>query len=88
LKRRYETGTVGDVEVKNYLTSVIENVLEPMRERRVQYSESGFVESLIEEGTRRVRIETQETALAMKKAMGLTGAWNRIRRKAERHGAT
>ncbi len=88
LKRRYETGAVGDVEVKEYLSKVINDVLEPMRERRERYSQAGLVEQLIEAGTRQVRIETQETVFAMKKAMGLTGAWNRIRRKAERHRTT
>ncbi|MBA3379202.1 MAG: tryptophan--tRNA ligase [Chloroflexia bacterium] len=86
-KRRYEAGTVGDVEVKEYLSNVVNDVLEPMRERRATFSQPGLVDQLIERGTRQVRIETQETVYAMRRAMGLTGAWNRIRRRAERTGS-
>ncbi|MBA2468098.1 MAG: tryptophan--tRNA ligase [Chloroflexia bacterium] len=84
LKRWYRAGAVGDVEVKEYLVGVVNDVLEPMRERRERFSKPGLVEQLIEDGTGRVRAETQETVYAMKRAMGLTGAWNRIRRRAER----
>ena len=86
-KRRYEAGTVGDVEVKEYLSNVVNDVLEPMRERRATFSQPGLVDQLIERGTRQVRIETQETVYVMRRAMGLTGAWNRIRRRAERTGS-
>jgi len=86
-KRRYEAGTVGDVEVKEYLAGVVNDVLEPMRERRATFSKADLVDQLIEDGTRRVRMETQETVSAMKRAMGLTGAWNRIQRRAERSGS-
>jgi tryptophanyl-tRNA synthetase len=85
LKLRYRAGTVGDVEVKHYLVEVLEAVLTPMRNRRERFSEPGFVDRLIVEGTERVREETIHTAREMKKAMGLTGALNRIRRSAERH---
>jgi tryptophanyl-tRNA synthetase len=85
MKRRYETGTIGDVEVKEYLAGVVNAVLDPMRERRERYAASGLVDQMIVDGTQRVRAETQQTVFAMKKAMGLTGAWNRIRRSAERH---
>lgn len=84
LKSRYRAGTVGDVEVKHYLVEVLEAVLTPMRNRRERFSEPGFVDRLIVEGTERVREETIDTAREMKKAMGLTGALNRIRRSAER----
>lgn len=86
-KQRYRAGTVGDIEVKEHLAGVINDVLDPMRERRERFSRPGLVDQLIEDGTERVRIETQATVLAMKRAMGLTGAWNRIRRRAERHGS-
>ncbi len=85
LKSRYRAGSVGDVEVKRYLVEVLEAVLSPMRERRERFSESGFVDRLIVEGTERVREEALATVREMKKAMGLTGAFNRIRRSAGRH---
>jgi tryptophanyl-tRNA synthetase len=60
-----------------------------MLERRAKYEEqSGFVDHLIVEGTARTRKEVQETVFATRKAMGLAGAFNQIRRKAERSGRT
>ena len=83
LKHRYVSGTVGDVEVKDRLTRVINDFLEPMRLRRQEFDQPGTIEQILVEGTARVRIETQQTVFEMRKAMGLTGVWNRIRRKAE-----
>jgi tryptophanyl-tRNA synthetase len=83
LKTRYHAGTVGDVEVKQKLARAINALLEPMRERRAIYDQPGLIESLLYEGTLRVREETKTTLYAMQKVMGFTGVWNRIRRKAE-----
>lgn len=82
LKARYRAGTVGDVEVKTYLADILNATLEPMRERRERFAERGVVDELIVHGTDRVRGEAQETLQAMRKAMGLSGVWNRIRRRA------
>jgi tryptophanyl-tRNA synthetase len=58
-----------------------------MHERRAKYEEqSGLVDQLIVEGTARTRKEVQDTVFATRKAMGLTGAFNQLRRKAERTG--
>lgn len=84
LKARYRTGAVGDVEVKEKLVTAINAVLDPMRERRARYEGPATVEALIVEGTESVRRETQQTLYEMRKAMGLTGVWNRMRRKAEK----
>ncbi len=83
LKTRYREGKVGDVEVKQKLAKALNNFLDPMRERRAHYeAQTGFVDYLLERGTTKARVEAQETLFAMKKAMGLTGNWNRIRRSA------
>jgi tryptophanyl-tRNA synthetase len=84
LKTRYRAGKVGDVEVKEKLTIAINNLLEPMHERRAQFEETGLIEEIIYNGTQIAREETQQTLYAMKKAMGLSGVWNRIRRKVEK----
>jgi tryptophanyl-tRNA synthetase len=84
LKTRYRAGKVGDVEVKEKLTVAINNLLEPMHERRARYEEPGLIEEIIYNGTLVAREETQKTLYAMKKAMGLSGVWNRIRRKVEK----
>ncbi|RMF78278.1 MAG: tryptophan--tRNA ligase [Chloroflexi bacterium] len=85
LKARYRQGTVGDVEVKEKLTIAINNFLDPMRERRAHYEQSGVIEDIIWRGTQIVREETKQTLYEMRKAMGLSGVWNRIRRKAENY---
>ena len=56
-----------------------------MRERRAYYeAQTGYIDELLFEGTLRAREEAKETLLAAKKAMGLTGVWNRISRSAEK----
>jgi len=83
LKARYREGRVGDVEVKEKLTAALNAFLDPLRERRENYaSRSGFVERVIYEGTQATTEIATETLMMMKKAMGLTGVWNRISRKA------
>ena len=84
LKKRYRAGQVADVEVKQYLYEVLDRFLEPIRARREEVlSRRGYVESLIVEGTERVRAETQATVREMRAAMGLASNWNRLRRRAE-----
>lgn len=85
LKARYRTGSVGDVEVKEKLAVAINRFLDPFRERRQKYERSGVVEEIILQGTIEVREEIKQTVYEMKKLMGLTGAWNRIRRRAEKY---
>jgi tryptophanyl-tRNA synthetase len=83
LKARYREGRVGDVEVKEKLARALNNFLDPLRERRADLaSRSGYVERVIYEGTQQMSEIAGETLLMMRKAMGLTGVWNRISRKA------
>ena len=85
LKTRYREGRVGDVEVKDKLAVAINEFLNPLRERREKYEQmSGFVDEVIFEGTMVAREEARQTVSAMKKAMGLSGVWNSISRKAEK----
>jgi len=88
LKERYRAGTVSDVEVKQKLAAALNAMLDPMRERRATYEVPGRIEELIYRGTQRVREETKQTLYEMQKAMGWSGVWNRIRRKAEKYTAT
>ncbi len=86
LKTRYRAGQVGDVEVKQKLARALNDFLDPIRERRAHYAaQSGYVDYLLEQGTAKAREEARATLFAMKKAMGLTGNWNRIRRSAEKY---
>lgn len=85
LKERYRAGKVGDVEVKEKLAVALNNFLEPIRQRRAYYdAQTGYVDELLYQGTLRARQEGQATLLEVKKAMGLTGVWNRISRAAEK----
>ena len=83
LKTRYREGKVGDVEVKQKLAAALNGFLDPIRDRRQRFAEDkGYVEQVLYEGTRRADEVGEETLAMMKKAMGLTGVWNRISRKA------
>jgi tryptophanyl-tRNA synthetase len=85
LKARYREGKVGDVEVKEKLARALNAFLEPMRERRAYYeAQTGYVDELLYTGTLRAREEGRATLIEVKKAMGLTGVWNRISRAAEK----
>jgi len=54
LKERYRTGNVGDVEVKKKLARAINEMLEPIRERRRIYeSRPDDVRDILREGTKR-----------------------------------
>ena len=85
LKERYAAGKVGDVEVKTRLASAINAFLHPIRERRHEFEQrKGFVDQVLVSGTERMRQESRETLQAVRKAMGLSGVWNKLRRKAEK----
>ena len=82
LKTRYRAGKVGDVEVKQKLTIALNNYLDPIREARAKVdAQPGLAEQVLYEGTLRAQEVANETVSMMKKAMGLTGLWNKISRK-------
>lgn len=84
LKARYRAGKVGDVEVKEHLTAVLNAFLDPMRERAAHYAgQSGLVDEIIYQGTLRYREIAAATLRDVKKAMGLSSTFSRIARKAE-----
>ena len=72
LKNRYQRGKVGDVEVKQKLATAINAFLEPFRARRKKYeNQPGIIEKIINEGSRKARLEAQKTLSDVLKAMGL-----------------
>jgi len=72
LKRRYQEGRVGDVEVKTRLARALNAFLEPIRERRAVYArQPGRVEEILRSGTARARHEAGETMAAVRQAMGM-----------------
>jgi tryptophanyl-tRNA synthetase len=61
-KVKYKKGQVGDVEVKRYLSRVLNDFLEPIREKRAEYeNRPDLVKSILEEGTLRTKEETIKT---------------------------
>ena len=66
LKARYTAGKVGDVEVKTKLAAAINQVLEPIRERRAAaLARPGYLREVMVEGrakARAVAVETMERA--------------------------
>ncbi|TDC32454.1 tryptophan--tRNA ligase [Micromonospora sp. 15K316] len=87
LKERYRAGRVGDVEVKERLVDALNHFLDPIRERRARIEDDrGLVDQLIFEGTERTRHEVRQTVREVRRAMGLTSAYTRMRRRAERAG--
>lgn len=85
-KRRYREGTIGDVEVKKRLAEVINQFLDPIRERRRDIeADAGYVESVLVEGTERMREVAAQTLKEVKSAMGLSGTWTKFRKAAQEH---
>lgn len=71
-KRRYKEGTVGDVEVKRFLTKVLNEFLEPIREKRRHFeNDPKRVEEILKKGTEKARKEAFKTLKEVKKAMKL-----------------
>lgn len=84
LAERYRAGRVGDVEVKDKLALAVNAFLEPMRERRAAYqSRPGYVDEIIVDGTERTRVEVKAVVAEVRRAMGLSGTYTQLRRKAE-----
>lgn len=81
LKRRYQEGTIGDVEVKQSLIEALNRFMDPIRERRAEFAkEKGLVERILYEGTQKMVEISNQTLKEMKSAMGLSGTWNKISR--------
>lgn len=72
LRKRYQEGRVGDVEVKRSLAVALNNFLGPIRQRRAEYERNPEqVYKFLVEGTKRENAIAAETMKAVRKAMGL-----------------
>lgn len=71
-KKRYREGKIGDVEVKKRLAEVINELLEPMRKKRVEFEKKPEeIEKILKEGTQKARKVAEETMKKVKKAMNI-----------------
>lgn len=72
LKEHYQRGGLGDVKVKKFLLAIIEELLEPMRERRAYYKEHiDLVYNMLEEGSKKARKVAQNTLKEVRDAIGI-----------------
>ena len=72
LKERYERTGVSNKELKDRLTTVLNELLEPMRERRAKYeSNMSLVREALEQGTKRGRAIARETMEMVRDALDL-----------------
>lgn len=71
LKERYQKGTVGDVEVKEYLTKILNEFLGPIRERRQKFAKNANLDEILENGKNKVLPIAQETISQARKAINI-----------------
>ena len=71
LKERYLTGKVGDVEVKQKLIIAINNFLDPIRERRLKYSDEKILMEILTNGTQKAYESASQTMQEVRDAVRL-----------------
>ena len=72
LKSHYEKGGLGDKVVKEYLFEVLEDLLNPFREKRAYYdAHPEIVESIVKEGTAKARKKASEVLKRVRKSIGV-----------------
>lgn len=72
LKERYERTGVSNQELKDRLTTVLHEMLEPMRERRARYEANmALVREALDQGSKRARVIAQETMGMVRDALDL-----------------
>lgn len=70
-KKRYQEGKVADVAVKKYLVEVLNEFLDPIRERRRKLEGSVNLDKILADGRKEVSPIVQETLAEVKEALGL-----------------
>lgn len=72
LKDAYQQGGIGDVKIKKFLLQILDNLLKPIRERRLYYEEHiDEVYNILKDGTMYARSIARETLKEVKDAMKL-----------------
>ncbi|MCR4859509.1 MAG: tryptophan--tRNA ligase [Bacteroidales bacterium] len=70
VKAQYRAGGLGDVMVKNFLTEVLNDTLEPIRKRREALEQDlPYVYEVLRQGTEAARAKAAGTLAAVKRAM-------------------
>lgn len=72
VKEHYQRGGLGDVKVKRFLNSIVNEELEPIRARRKEYEQDlGAVYDILVEGTQKAKEVAAATLTEVKQAMKL-----------------
>jgi|AntRauTorckE6833_2_1112554.scaffolds.fasta_scaffold00537_8 tryptophanyl-tRNA synthetase len=72
IEKRCKAGTIGCVACKKRLAKAMNELLEPIRERRQKYIENpDLVDEIVMEGTKKARVIAKETINEVKEAMKL-----------------
>ena len=70
LKEAYKKGGIGDVKIKRFLINVLEEELQPIRERRKYYEERiDEVYRILEDGTKKANEECNKVVEKVEQAM-------------------
>lgn len=70
LKEHYQRGGLGDVKVKRFLNSVLQEELEPIRKRRKEYeADIPYVYQILKEGSQKAEAAAADTLKEVKEAM-------------------
>ncbi|MBQ8459158.1 tryptophan--tRNA ligase [bacterium] len=70
LKAHYTRGGLGDVKVKRFLNNVLQDVLRPIRERRIEFSKDiPSIYKMLEQGSKIAEQKAAQTLAEMKSAM-------------------
>ena len=70
LKKQYRKGGLGDVALKRRLIDVLEDLLGPIRERRLQFSKDpDAIMDILKDGTKRAQAAAEQTMAEVKAAM-------------------
>lgn len=72
LKQHYEKGGLGDVKIKKFLANVLNDTLEPIREKRKYYEQNlDYVYKILEEGSKQARKKSEEVLKRVREAIGV-----------------
>lgn len=70
LKKAYQKGGVGDMYIKKILFNILNEILTPIRERRIEYSKDmDKVMNILKDGTNDARVVARENLKKFKKAL-------------------
>lgn len=73
LKRQYKNGGLGDMELKNRLSKILNDLIRPIREKRELLAKNPeAVMRILEEGTKKVREETKKTMEEVKQRLQIS----------------